>query len=442
MVTSDRKKHYPLQQGFMIIEAVIVTCVLVSLMSLGSRYITQHAERTVNKITAQQLRQVTKAAQHYVQDHYSQFQKNPNQKITWQDLVNEGYLSTQSPEKNNYGQEYLFSVTDQKGLLQLLLTTDGGHPISESSLRQIAAMAGSSAGYASELHKNKITGHQESWFLNSPPLNIGHLASLTMVNEKEVMDAAIFLRRTQLVGHPEYNRMEADLEIKEHLLKIIEGSAQTQLSPTTLTLDNPVGSAKTKNISLDVKGEPTLKMKDSYNPINNGAESLMSSDRLELIRPNEGNEIKLTSNDDPSITIKKSNANIKLNADELLMHSSYNAGSINMILNSWDSSDLGIHVTVEKVEPFWATAGWSRGVHISPNWLRLPVYKRNHDSSFGSTQGKDYAIEVCNRSSRVEYGMETHIGRLFVVTNQSTGNTAIWICTTKPNQPVLLGYKD
>lgn len=441
MVMSDRKTHYPLQQGFMIIEAVVVTCVLISLMSLGSRYITQNAERTVNKITAQQLRQVTQAAQHYVQDHYPQFQKSPNQKITWQDLVNEGYLSAQSPEKNNYGQEYLFTVTDQKGLLQLLLTTDGGHPISESSLRQIAAMAGSSAGYASELHKNKITGHQESWFLNSPSLNIGHLASLTIVNEKEVMDAATFLRRTQLVGHPEYNRMETDLEIKEHLLKIIEGSSQTQLSSKTLTLDNPLGSAKTKHISLDVGGAPMLQMKDTYNSINNGAESLMSSDRLELIRPNEGNEIKLTSTE-PSITIKKSKSGIKLNSDGLFINNNYNAGSINMILNSWDSSELGIHVTVENVEPFWATYDWSRGVHISPNWLRLPVYKKNHDSSFGSNKGKDYAIEVCNRSSRIEYSIASHTGRLFVVANESTGNTAIWVCTTKPNKPVLLGYQD
>lgn len=68
MVINHRQSSYQLQQGFMIIEALVVICVLVSLMSLGAKSITKNAERTVNQVTAQQLQQITQAAQYYVQE--------------------------------------------------------------------------------------------------------------------------------------------------------------------------------------------------------------------------------------------------------------------------------------------------------------------------------------------------------------------------------------
>ncbi|WP_253306141.1 shufflon system plasmid conjugative transfer pilus tip adhesin PilV [unidentified bacterial endosymbiont] len=308
MVINHRQSSYRLQQGVMIIEALVVICVLVSLMSLGAKSITKNAERTVNQVTAQQLQQITQAAQYYIQDHYLAFKNDPNLKLDWQQLVDDGYLSNHQLSKNHYGQAYDFTITQQQGLLQLLLTTQGGHPINEQSLRQIAALAGSSAGYVSGLDPGKIIGNQQSWVLAGTSLPPGHLASLTIVNEQEVMDAATFLRRTPVAGHPDYNTMQADLEIDNHLLKITDSSAHVTLSSRKITLQNPIESDSTKLITLNVEGSPVLTLKDTYNPFG-GINGALSSDRLEFIRDSDGNEIKLD-NRDTSIRIKNKDKNI------------------------------------------------------------------------------------------------------------------------------------
>lgn len=226
------------QHGFYLLEMIVVLTVLVSLMGLGSRSITKNAERTVNNITAQPLKQVTRAAREYLQDHYQLFIDDPSKKLEWQDLVNNSYLTGTLPSQNHYGQSYQFTVTEHNTLLQLLLTTDGGHPINESSLRQIAALAGSSAGYASVLHKNKIVGHQESWTLNNISLNQGHLASLTFVNEKEVMNAANFLRRTPFPGCPEYNQMNTDLLMMANTIKMDKDKKAANLNKDGLVFND------------------------------------------------------------------------------------------------------------------------------------------------------------------------------------------------------------
>ncbi|XAV88796.1 MAG: hypothetical protein AAHH96_01640 [Candidatus Symbiodolus clandestinus] len=81
-------------------------------------------------------------------------------------------------------------------------------------MRKIVTMAGSQAGYTTLLHPNKIIGHQENWSIDiEDTVEIGHVASLTIINEKDVMDAANFLRRTEISEHTKYNRMDTDLQI-------------------------------------------------------------------------------------------------------------------------------------------------------------------------------------------------------------------------------------
>lgn len=312
---NDSSFSYPVQQGFTIIEAVVVLCVLVSLMSLGMRFITKDAERTVNQVTAQQLKQITQAAQYYVQDHYQDFKNNPALTLEWQQLVKAGYLSDLQLEKNHYSQTYHFTITQEKDLLQLLLTTQGGNPINEQSLRQIAALAGSSAGYASVLNKGKIVGNQQSWIVDGITLQPGHLASLTLVSGQEVMDAATFLRRTKIADHPEYNTMKTDLEIDQHLLKLVNSDSRTTLSSKNIELRNHLNNNHTKVITLDVQGSSMLQLSDTYNTALAGVRSLLSSDRLEFIRDSDKNNIKLD-NRDPSMSIRGRGKNIYINGSE------------------------------------------------------------------------------------------------------------------------------
>lgn len=251
------------QHGFYLLEMIVVLTVLVSLMGLGSRSITKNAELTVNNITAQQLKQVTRAAREYLQDHYQLFIDDPSKTLKWQDLVDNGYLTGTLPSQNHYGQSYQFTVTEHHTLLQLLLTTDGGHPINESSLRQIAAMAGSSAGYASVLHNNKIVGHQESWSLNDSSLNQGHLASLTFVNEQEVMDAANFLRRTSFPGHPEYNQMHTDLLMMANTIKMDKDNKAAKLNKDGLVFNDTTS----KGIGMFNTDYPNITIQDDTLPV-------------------------------------------------------------------------------------------------------------------------------------------------------------------------------
>lgn len=449
MVINHRQSSYQLQQGFMIIEALVVICVLVSLMSLGAKSITKNAERTVNQVTAQQLQQITQAAQYYVQDHYLAFKNDPNLKLDWQQLVNDGYLSNLQLSKNHYGQAYDFTITQDKGLLQLLLTTQGGNPINEQSLRQIAALAGSSAGYVSVLDPGKIIGNQQSWVLAGIPLPPGHLASLTIVNEQDVMDAATFLRRQSIVGHPEYNTMETDLTIDNHLLKIKDNSTQVTLSSRTLTLQNPINKNNTKIITMDVAGTPMLRLSDTSNQQLGGISSLLSGTRLEFIRDSDGNEIKLD-NRDSSIRIKNQDKNIYIEGitPEIILENTTNTwssrikpaeirlesqasgnksyvGNDKIILSdrnnntsTLNSISLDFQAPEENLVPKNPEiVQWDRTT-LSANWVRVPVYHYRLNSF---STGENTAKEICQYSGG-------DAGRIFLVRESSTARHSLFLC--------------
>lgn len=246
-------------RGFHLLEMIVVLSVSCSLLSLGSHYISKNAENSVNKIVASHLKQVTKSAQHYVQDNFKNIKNNEEPPLDFSVLVEKGYLSENFPKKNHYGQGYQLKVSETKAGLQVLLTTAGGNPITEASLRQIADLAGSAAGYASVLHQNKIVGTQEGWMLEGFPLKTGHLASLTMVNQQEVMDAATFLRKTKFTDHPEYNEMQTDLSMLANNIHLMEGELTGTLSKDRLLLSHKKG----KYIDIYNTEYPYLEIKDS-----------------------------------------------------------------------------------------------------------------------------------------------------------------------------------
>lgn len=301
------------QRGFYLIEAIVVMSVAISLMSLGSRYITDSAERSVNQVTAQQLKQVTRAAQQYVQDHYQAFNDNPNHPLEWQTLVDQGYLSDKVLNHNHYGQDYHFEVKNANGQLQLILTTREGQPISESSMRQIAAIAGSSAGYATTFHNNKVVGNQEGWFLDGVPLVTGHLASLSIINEKEIMDAANFLRRTKFKDHEAYNRMETDLLMGENTVHWVKNNNVVKLNTDELVFRD----AKGKSIGIfNSPLYPHVTIKDSTLP-DAPNDMLLNSDNLYFEKGDNYIHINV---DKPKITIKKTNHEIEISDNKIFIY--------------------------------------------------------------------------------------------------------------------------
>lgn len=264
------KNRLKRQQGFYLLEALLLLTISISLMSLGARYMIQSADRQVNQVTAQQLQQVTQAAAFCLKDNYSRFKANPEQQLNWQELIDNGYLPSTFSVVNSYDQRYQFAIQSDNQYLKLVLTTQGGRPISEASLRQIAALAGPTSGYTSRLDPSQITGNQQAWVVQGVPSTIGHLASLSVIHEQEIMDAATFLRRTQCLGKPEYNTMETDLMFPQNK-KILLGSSEdawiTSVDNSTIKLtyySSPNDTWTTKITPTEIHLEGTGSGRKTY----------------------------------------------------------------------------------------------------------------------------------------------------------------------------------
>lgn len=361
------------QRGFYLIEAIVVMSVAISLMSLGSRYITDSAERSVNQVTAQQLKQVTRSAQQYVQDHYQVFNDNPNHPLEWQTLVNQGYLPDKVSKQNHYGHNYQFEVKNANRQLQLILTTQGGQAIREASLRQIAALAGSSAGYATTLHKNKIVGNQEGWFLEGVPLPTGHLASFTVINEKEIMDAANFLRRTKFKDHKEYNQMETDLLMGENTIQLVKDNNSVELNTDKLSFIDSKG----KSIGIfNSYFYPHIAIQDNTLPDGPNDMLLNSAD---LIFKKENHTIRVGV-DEPEILISNGEA-MSMKPDRLLIKDKYD--DFQTIISS-----NNIKVVKKVNHPDYNAWGLDPGItrlrsEIDGTGVRVPYYLfKNRDTDF------------------------------------------------------------
>lgn len=188
-----RRNIFLRQCGFQLMEMVIVLTVAVSFMSFGSRYIQRNLQQATNHAIAHQLHQVTRAAYQYVQDEYISLSNNPKP-ITIQQLKDSGFLYKEMLEINLYEQSYKIEPTiikndDASAItgLQVLVTTSGGRVIDEESIRAIANKVGAEGGYSSANRPGQIVGSRGGWEVTSSNAQKGHIASLTVVYEKDVM---------------------------------------------------------------------------------------------------------------------------------------------------------------------------------------------------------------------------------------------------------------
>ncbi len=218
-------KPQKLSRGFSLLEAVVVLTVTLSLMCLGAQYVGQRTNDLLNQTAAQQLNRVATAANHYAHDHFESLQSSTSntKSVIWnspeikQFLYEGGYLPKTLRDHNPYNQTYQIVIQQpQPNLLQLLVLTQGGQIINEGGLRQVSQWAGPTGGYISQRQPNQATGGQEGWQIplsGSVMTTPGHLAALNYLNSNDVLSASSLLFRKKIAGHPEYNRMEADLKM-------------------------------------------------------------------------------------------------------------------------------------------------------------------------------------------------------------------------------------
>lgn len=410
---------YQKAHGFTLLEMIIVSGVLISFMSFGLKYITQNVEQASNQITAQQLQQVTKAAQHYVQDHYQQLSQSTDISLTWDTLKDNSYVSESLAELNHYNQNYQFALQKDKGFLQLLLTTHGGQVINENNLRKIVTMAGSQAGYTTLLHPNKIMGHQGSWSIDiEDTVEIGHVASLTIINEKEVMDAANFLRRTEISGHTEYNRMDTDLQISNSKKILFEKDAGFQLTQYQLK-------------SINKEANSTLTIENTDNPYisletGEGRKLDLTDADLSFTSPNNSS-IGISGGGNKFFNINHPNSHaMELWSNFLNLTHEGSEGKIR--LSTQYQNDPTISVTGEgwgNISKDPSVPSLTNYAEINSKFIKIPTYSYYKDEF---VDGRNMVKRVCTVAGT---------GALFLVKGEYVGHGTLAVCVATNHAIVI-----
>lgn len=223
-------------RGFGVLDMLVALTVSVSLISFGSKYAAKQTDELINQTTAQQLSRLATALKHYAHDNFASLQEETKNghPVVWDSqkieklLKDGGYLSITLPIHNPYQQSYQVVIQQQKSeqqpeqpLLQLVLLTQEGQTIRESSLRQISQWAGPSSGYISHLNPKQVSGSLQGWELSelggvAMPAP-GHLAALNYLHANDVLSGSSLLFRKKIDGHPEYNRMDTDLQMEANI---------------------------------------------------------------------------------------------------------------------------------------------------------------------------------------------------------------------------------
>jgi hypothetical protein len=234
--------------------------VLVGLLAVPA-YIHYESEG-VNNVrivtTAQEMQVMAQAATSYIQANYNNMTLPTD--LTVSELQQAQYLPNSFSPINPYGQTWQVQVvapsTSQAGLVEALVTTSGGNPISEKEAPEIAAQAGAQGGfvpypgqYGSGTSNNVAMGAYGGWQvpLTSPLANpgSGHLIALLYFNNGTLEND--YLYRVAVPGQPQLNSMATALNMSAN---DIAQANVAQAQGANLGMDNGtavVGSACSTN---------------------------------------------------------------------------------------------------------------------------------------------------------------------------------------------------
>lgn len=293
-----------LQRGFTLLEGLLSLSVLMGLLALGGHHIQGRLEEQFCQNAAAHLRIVADAAERYVLDNYGQlgldkeqqqWQREQEQtaeadrqsleRWRYQRLITQHYLPDGFNEKNLYGQCYSLTVKHQvapQPHQQLLVITTEGRDIQERALQQIARQLGGRGGYISSIDKDPknnfyLTGNQRQWQLPLPPETTyqspwgpkkakptpptypdpGHLASLSLLYDDEVLRGSTLLHRTVVSGKPQLNQMETDLVMQRHQIVFNQGQRSGTVNAQKLELiaKQPGGGLYPREIKIAMTPE-------------------------------------------------------------------------------------------------------------------------------------------------------------------------------------------
>ena len=175
--------------------------------------------------TAQQMQQVSQAAQAYIQANYSAVEANSTASspatITVSMLQNTGYLPNAFSAANPFGQMWQVQVLQPTpGQLQALVLTQGGTQIGQVQAPMIAAQAGAQGGFVpyngqyGTLNDTVAHGAYSGWQVSMSGYTnpgSGHLAALLAFNNGNLENN--YLYRVAVPGQPQLNTMQTNLNM-------------------------------------------------------------------------------------------------------------------------------------------------------------------------------------------------------------------------------------
>ena len=230
---------------------------LVGLLMIPTymRFETMAIDNAKAATTAQQMQQVSQAAQAYIQANYSAVEANSTASspatITVSMLQNTGYLPNAFSAANPFGQMWQVQVLQPTpGQLQALVLTQGGTQIGQVQAPMIAAQAGAQGGFVpyngqyGTLNDTVAHGAYSGWqvsmsgYTNPGP---GHLAALLAFNNGNLENN--YLYRVAVPGQPQLNQMQTNLDMGNNNVNNahrVNANAGVYAGGTTPS-DNPSG---------------------------------------------------------------------------------------------------------------------------------------------------------------------------------------------------------
>lgn len=247
-------------KGFSLIE-IMLTIILVTLAtSIAFQYYDNYLDEQLNQTTAQQQKQVNKAAQTYIKANYNTIaaQAMPYT-ITMATLQAAGFPSL--PLKNPFAQSYNVVVRNPGSGLMALVVTTGGQTIDEKNLPRISKLVGADGGYISSTNTAVAYGAYKAWTETLANYGVapgaGHLASALFFDSASV--ASDYLYRSAVPGMPSLNTMNTDLSMGGNNITSANNiTAAGALKGATATITGALTANTVTTKGLIVNGNETV----------------------------------------------------------------------------------------------------------------------------------------------------------------------------------------
>ncbi|AZL70091.1 MULTISPECIES: shufflon system plasmid conjugative transfer pilus tip adhesin PilV [Pseudomonas] len=208
------------QAGFFTIDALFGLIALAILLSLAGWWMISYGNQQDYRIAAEHQRTVADAFSKYLKDNYAVVLTNAGPttpvQVTVDMLQNTKYLPAGFSSTNGFGQTVVgLARRLSANQLEAIAVTTGGQVIPELGIRTIAEHLGAPGGFVSVFNPGVIQGVRGGWEVALSNYGInpgpGHTASALFLMDGDL--ANDYLYRNAVPGHPEYNRMNTDIDM-------------------------------------------------------------------------------------------------------------------------------------------------------------------------------------------------------------------------------------